>query len=63
MLTWQWQHGSCSGWDLAGSAARLPRPRVSWHRLFTEPWDSQPGPGTAGTAPSPFLQWDPRPSH
>lgn len=59
MLTWQQQHESCSGWDLAGSVVCLPRPRVSWHHLFTGPWDSQPGPGTVGTAPSPFPQRDP----
>lgn len=61
MLTQQQQRQgeSCSGQGLAGSAVLLPRPRVSWHRLLVRPWDSQPGPGTAGTAQSPFLPGTP----
>lgn len=63
MLTQQQQQQgeSCSGRGLAGSAVLLPRPRVSWHRLFLGPWDSQPGPGTAGTVQSPFLPGTPNP--
>lgn len=61
VLTWQQQCENCSGRGLAGSAVRLPRPRVSWHRLFMGPWDSQPGPGTAGTVRSPFLPRTPNP--
>lgn len=61
MLTRQQQHESCSGQDLAGSAVRRPRPRVSWHRLFVRLWDSQPCSGTAGTVPRPFPQRDPHP--
>lgn len=56
----QQQGESCSGQGLAGSAVLLPRPRVSWHRLFVARFTAWPR--DSRDSPEPLPARDPQPS-